>query len=432
MFKKFISLSLAFILFFSCFAQSAGNDLPLGEIKRLLSTPDKYSKDSTTLVAMSVLAGLPFYGELFNSVSYLKEQIALKEAALKDMQEARLIKDGWNVMYPVAGTKGMDANFPALQDYYNRYKKDVYEPAEAKIKEYRMATLSYPNSQEVRAKWEAEEKVFEATEKRFNALERQYLSARNTLLKKNVPQTEKNLMKEIANLKVALRKEQGAFNQAQYQLFRDEYNALMAQLRQKAGLFLPAETERVGMYVERDLRNFEHAATEADFNAARKNLAQSIEKLTKRNAAVKGKEMLFYKEAVNKFFTNLSKRLNLRSSVPLLAAGGIMVFMLSAQGAQAAGISNRNVAISRQLEYAYVKTPDLMLANTVSLSKCYGADAVAAVIYENQEYIPVLQKQITTLKYISDVVTKEQDVANDIVISSKAYQLPQYKGPLGF
>ena len=431
MFKKFLSLSLSFILFFSCFAQAATNDLPLGEIKRLLSSADKYSKDNTTLVAMAVLAGLPFYGELFNSVSYLKEQISVKEAALKEMQEARLIEDGWNVMYDVKGSKGMKANFPALQDRYNWYKKEVYEPATEKIKEYRMATLSYPNSKEVRAKWEAEEKIFEEIQKKFDAMEKQYLSARNNLLRNNVPQAEKNLMKEIANLKNALRKEQGAFNQAQYKLLKGEYDALMAQLRQKAGLFLPEETDRVVMYMERDLKRFERANTEAEYNAARQSLTESIEKLANRNAAVrvKGKEMLFYKDALNKFFTNLSKHLNLKSSVPLLAAGGIMVFMFSAQSAQAAGISNKNVAISRQLEYAYLKTPGLMLANTISLGKCYGNDAVAAVIYENQEYIPVLQKQITTLKYISDVVVKEQEIANDI-INSKMYQIPQYKGPL--
>jgi len=419
------------MLFFSCFA-NAGGDLSLEEIKILLSSPDKYSKDSATVVAMAVLAGLPKYEEIFTSVNALREKLAAKEAALEEMQNARLFKEGWSVMYDVKGTKGMRANFPALETHYQYQKANVYEPALQNVYKHRMATLDYPKSKEVRAEWEAAEKAFAETEKRFKALERQYNAARNALLKENVPEAEKALRKEIGVIKSELTRKQSAFNEAQYKIFKEEYETLMAHLRSKAGLFLPEETDRIVVSLERDLMRFERASTEEEISFARKALKNSVDKLAKRNAAIQGREMRYYKDALDKFFTSLSKRLSLKSTMPLLVAGGLMVFMFSAQSAQAAGISNKNIIISRQLEYSYIQTRRLMLANAISLSKCYGPDAVATVLYENQEYIPVIKQQVGALEYVNNDTIREQKVADDIVISSKSYHIPQYNGPFSF
>lgn len=433
MIKKFISLSLSFMLFLSCFA-NAGGDLSLEEIKILLSTPDKYSKDSATVVAMSVLAGLAKYDEIFTSVNALNEKLAAKEAALEEMQNARLFREGWSVMYDVKGSRGMRANFPALETHYKYQKANVYEPAKEEIYKLRTALLDFPKSEELKSKLQAAEKSFAQTEKNFNALERQYNAARNALLNENVPAAEKALRKEIGLIKSELTRKQPAFSEAQYKIFKEEYQTLMAQLRNKAGLFLPEETDRIVMSLERDLMRFERATTKEDIEFARKALKGSIEKLSKRNAAIQGREMRYYKEALDKFFTNLSRHLNLKSTMPLVAAGGMMIFMLSAQSAQAQSFafSNRNIIVARQLEYSYIKTPRLMLANAVSLSKCYGPDAVATILYENQEYIPLIQKQVGVLEYVNNNVIKEQNVVNDLVISSKSYQLPQYNTGFGW
>lgn len=419
------------MMLFSCFA-NAGGDLSLEEIKVLISGPDKYSKDGATVVAMAVLAGLPKYEEVFTSVSALREKLAVKEAALEEMQNARLFKQGWNVYYDVKGSKGLKSNFPALETHYKYQRTNVYEPALQDIYKHRMAILDYPDSKEVRAQWNAAEKAFAKTEKEFKALERQYNGARTALLKENVPEAERALKKEIGLIRSELTRKQAAFSQAQYQIFQDEYNILMMHLRNKAGLFLPEETEQAVLSLERELMRFQRASSEEEIAFARKSIKNSIERISSHNASIQGREMRYYKETLDKFFTNLSKRLSLKSTVPLLAAGGMIVFMLSAQSAQAAGISNRNIIISRQLEYAYIQTPGLMLANTVSLSKCYGADAVATVIYENQEYVPVIKQQTETLKYINDCAIQEQKAAEDIVISSKSYQMPKYTDSFGY
>lgn len=421
MFKKFLSLILAFLLAGGSFLNAGGN-MSLDDIKIMLSKPKTYVKEPEALLAMSVLAGMPQYDRIIKEFIALEEEIATKEALLANKQNARIIKAGKNMMIEIE--KGFSLNFPALDDHYKWQKANVYEPAFEEVKKHRLAYLEYYKSPEIQARWKSAEKEFAAVEKKFKGLERQWNSARNTLLKAVLPADEAALKKEITSLKRSLTSKRDLFAAAQYQVFKEEYTSLMIRLREKAGLFLPEELEKFVRRMDTDLLRFERAASAEDIAFARRTLKQSLEKFGGMSVGFGSREIKFYKENLNRFFKNLSKRLSFKSSIPMIAAGGVVVFMLSAQSAQASEVSNRRVLAARALDYSFKETPELMLANTVALQDMYGGELVADVIYENQEYVPLLTKQSEALKFISENASKESDMISDIVVSSSDFQLP--------
>lgn len=424
MFKKFLSLLLAFIMLFSSNLY-AGGDIPAEEIKLMLSATEKYSKEDGMLLSMAVMAGLPKYDALIKNVMELKENLLSKELLLEEMQNKRILQAGKDMWVPMNKSKDFKMNFPAFDHHYKWQKANIYAPALEEVQKHRLAYIEFYKSPEVRQRWEAAEKAFAATEKEFKALERQWTSARNNLLKTSTVSTEEAaLKKEIASLRKSLTSKQKSFAEAQTRVFMEEYSTLVNKLRAKAGFFMPKELDNFIRSLETSLYHFHHASTDEDINFARKTIKNVLEKFRNIKPGVGPKEVKYYRESLNEFFSKMSKRLNLKSSLPLLAAGSIMMFMFSAQSAQSAEISNKNVIIARTLEYSYNETPELMLANALSLSKYYGLEAVGNILYERQKYMPLIEKQLGVLKYIGENSAKEQDLVSDIVISSHDYSIP--------
>ena len=425
MFKKFLSLFLAFNLFFASSAVAAG-EMPLEDIKILLSKPEKYSKKPEVLLSMAVLAGSAGYDAVSEGFIALKNKLAAKEALLAEKQNARVLAAGKNVFITMKDAAGSyQMNFPALDHRYHWRKANIYEPALEEVRKHRYAYLEYYKSPLVKAQWEAAERQFAAVEKEFKALERQWTSERNKLLKAAAPAEEKALKREITLLKKELSSKQASFAEAQYRIFQREYTALAAALRSKAGLFLPPEIEKFVARMELDLSRFQRASAPEEVDFARRALKASLEKFSSVSGGVGAKEIKYYRETLNKFFRDISSRLSLKSSVPLISAAGLALYMLSAQSAQAAKVSNRRVIVARTLKYSYTQTPSLMLANVLALRNSYGGDLVADVIYENQEYVSVLSRQTENLRKIAEITPLLPEAA-DITISSDDFKLPFY------
>ncbi len=427
MLKKLLSLFLCFVLLLAPAASSAG-EMSLDEVKILLSRPEKYSKKPEVLLSMAVLAGVVDYEKIVESFVALKNKLASKEALLAEMQNARVLKAGKKVFITIKGAAGSyQLNFPALDHRYHWRKANVYEPALEEVRKHRYAYLEYYKSPEVRARLEAAEKNFAAVEKEFKSLEKLWSSNRNKLLKAAAPAEEKALKREITLLQKEIASKQSSFAEAQYEIFKKEYNSLVAALRSKAGLFLPPEIDKFVSRMELDLSRFRRASSPEDVSFARRALKESLERFPSVSGGASPKEIKYYRETLSKFFKDISAKLSLKSSLPLLSAAGIALYMLSAQSAQAAKISNRRTAVSRTLKYAYVQTPSLMLANVLALRNSYGADLVADVVYENQEYIAILSKQTENLKKMTEI-TASEPAAADVVISSENFSLPFYRG----
>ena len=427
MLKKLLSLFLCFVLLLAPAASSAG-EISLDEVKILLSRPEKYSKKPEVLLSMAVLAGVVDYEKIVESFVALKNKLASKEALLAEMQNARVLKDGKKVFITIKDAAGSyQLNFPALDHRYHWRKANVYEPALEEVRKHRYAYLEYYKSPEVRARLEAAEKNFAAVEKEFKSLEKLWSANRNKLLKAAAPAEEKALKREITLLQKEIASKQSSFAEAQYEIFKKEYNSLVAALRSKAGLFLPPEIDKFVSRMELDLSRFRRASSPEDVSFARRALKESLERFSSVSGGASPKEIKYYRETLSKFFKDISAKLSLKSSLPLLSAAGIALYMLSAQSAQAAKISNRRTAVSRTLKYAYVQTPSLMLANVLALRNSYGADLVADVVYENQEYIAILSKQTENLKKMTEI-TASEPAAADVVISSENFSLPFYRG----
>lgn len=427
MLKKLLSLFLCFVLLLAPAASSAG-EMSLDEVKILLSRPEKYSKKPEVLLSMAVLAGVVDYEKIVESFVALKNKLASKEALLAEMQNARVLKAGKKVFITIKDAAGSyQLNFPALDHRYHWRKANVYEPALEEVRKHRYAYLEYYKSPEVRARLEAAEKNFAAVEKEFKSLEKLWSANRNKLLKAAAPAEEKALKREITLLQKEIASKQSSFAEAQYEIFKKEYNSLVAALRSKAGLFLPPEIDKFVSRMELDLSRFRRASSPEDVSFARRALKESLERFSSVSGGASPKEIKYYRETLSKFFKDISAKLSLKSSLPLLSAAGIALYMLSAQSAQAAKISNRRAAVSRTLKYAYVQTPSLMLANVLALRNSYGADLVADVVYENQEYIAILSKQTENLKKMTEI-TAYEPAAADVVISSENFSLPFYRG----
>lgn len=427
MLKKLLSLFLCFVLLLAPAASSAG-EMSLDEVKILLSRPEKYSKKPEVLLSMAVLAGVVDYEKIVESFVALKNKLASKEALLAEMQNARVLKAGKQVFITIKDAAGSyQLNFPALDHRYHWRKANVYEPALEEVRKHRYAYLEYYKSPEVRARLEAAEKNFAAVEKEFKSLEKLWSANRNKLLKAAAPAEEKALKREITLLQKEIASKQSSFAEAQYEIFKKEYNSLVAALRSKAGLFLPPEIDKFVSRMELDLSRFRRASSPEDVSFARRALKESLERFSSVSGGASPKEIKYYRETLSKFFKDISAKLSLKSSLPLLSAAGIALYMLSAQSAQAAKISNRRVAVSRTLKYAYVQTPSLMLANVLALRNSYGSDLVADVVYENQEYIAILSKQTENLKKMTEI-TASEPAAADVVISSENFSLPFYRG----
>lgn len=427
MLKKLLSLFLCFVLLLAPAASSAG-EMSLDEVKILLSRPEKYSKKPEVLLSMAVLAGVVDYEKIVESFVALKNKLASKEALLAEMQNARVLKAGKKVFITIKDAAGSyQLNFPALDHRYHWRKANVYEPALEEVRKHRYAYLEYYKSPEVRARLEAAEKNFAAVEKEFKSLEKLWSANRNKLLKAAAPAEEKALKREITLLQKEIASKQSSFAEAQYEIFKKEYNSLVAALRSKAGLFLPPEIDKFVSRMELDLSRFRRASSPEDVSFARRALKESLERFSSVSGGASPKEIKYYRETLSKFFKDISAKLSLKSSLPLLSAAGIALYMLSAQSAQAAKISNRRTAVSRTLKYAYVQTPSLMLANVLALRNSYGADLVADVVYENQEYIAILSKQTENLKKMTEI-TASEPAAADVVISSENFSLPFYRG----
>lgn len=427
MLKKLLSLFLCFVLLLTPAASSAG-EISLDEVKILLSRPEKYSKKPEVLLSMAVLAGVVDYEKIVESFVALKNKLASKEALLAEMQNARVLKAGKKVFITIKDAAGSyQLNFPALDHRYHWRKANVYEPALEEVRKHRYAYLEYYKSPEVRARLETAEKNFAAVEKEFKSLEKLWSSNRNKLLKAAAPAEEKALKREITLLQKEIASKQSSFAEAQYEIFKKEYNSLVAALRSKAGLFLPPEIDKFIRRMEVDLSRFQRASSAEDVAFARRALRESLERFSSVSAGVAPKEIKYYRETLNKFFRDISSKLSLKSSLPLLSAAGLGILMLSAQSAQAAKISNRRTVVSRTLKYSYVETPSLMLANVLALRNSYGADLVADVVYENQEYIAILSKQTENLKKMTEI-TASEPAAADVVISSENFSLPFYRG----
>lgn len=427
MLKKLLSLFLCFVLLLAPAASTAG-EMSLDEVKILLSRPEKYSKKPEELLSMAVLAGVVDYEKIVESFVALKNKLASKEALLAEMQNARVLKSGKKVFITIKDAAGSyQLNFPALDHRYHWRKANVYEPALEEVRKHRYAYLEYYKSPEVRARLEAAEKNFAAVEKEFKSLEKLWSSNRNKLLKAAAPAEEKALKREITLLQKEIASKQSSFAEAQYEIFKKEYNSLVAALRSKAGLFLPPEIDKFVSRMELDLSRFRRASSPEDVSFARRALKESLERFSSVSGGASPKEIKYYRETLSKFFKDVSAKLSLKSSLPLLSAAGLALYMLSAQSAQAAKISNRRVAVSRTLKYAYVQTPSLMLANVLALRNSYGADLVADVVYENQEYIAILSKQTENLKKMTEI-TASEPAAADVVISSENFSLPFYRG----
>lgn len=427
MLKKLLSLFLCFVLLLAPAASTAG-EMSLDEVKILLSRPEKYSKKPEALLSMAVLAGVVDYEKIVESFVALKNKLASKEALLAEMQNARVLKSGKKVFITIKDAAGSyQLNFPALDHRYHWRKANVYEPALEEVRKHRYAYLEYYKSPEVRARLEAAEKNFAAVEKEFKSLEKLWSSNRNKLLKAAAPAEEKALKREITLLQKEIASKQSSFAEAQYEIFKKEYNSLVAALRSKAGLFLPPEIDKFVSRMELDLSRFRRASSPEDVSFARRALKESLERFSSVSGGASPKEIKYYRETLSKFFKDVSAKLSLKSSLPLLSAAGLALYMLSAQSAQAAKISNRRTAVSRTLKYAYVQTPSLMLANVLALRNSYGADLVADVVYENQEYIAILSKQTENLKKMTEI-TASEPAAADVVISSENFSLPFYRG----
>lgn len=427
MLKKLLSLFLCFVLLLAPAASSAG-EMSLDEVKIMLSKPEKYSKKPEVLLSMAVLAGVVDYEKIVESFVALKNKLASKEALLAEMQNARVLKAGKKVFITIKDAAGSyQLNFPALDHRYHWRKANVYEPALEEVRKHRYAYLEYYKSPEVRARLETAEKNFAAVEKEFKSLEKLWSSNRNKLLKAAAPAEEKALRREITLLQKEIASKQSSFAEAQYEIFKKEYNSLLAALRSKAGLFLPPEIDKFVSRMELDLSRFRRASSPEDVSFARRALKESLERFSSVSGGASPKEIKYYRETLSKFFKDISAKLSLKSSLPLLSAAGIALYMLSAQSAQAAKISNRRAAVSRTLKYAYVQTPSLMLANVLALRNSYGADLVADVVYENQEYIAILSKQTENLKKMTEI-TASEPAAADVVISSENFSLPFYRG----
>ncbi len=427
MLKKLLSLFLCFVLLLAPAASTAG-EMSLDEVKILLSRPEKYSKKPEELLSMAVLAGVVDYEKIVESFVALKNKLASKEALLAEMQNARVLKSGKKVFITIKDAAGSyQLNFPALDHRYHWRKANVYEPALEEVRKHRYAYLEYYKSPEVRARLEAAEKNFAAVEKEFKSLEKLWSSNRNKLLKAAAPAEEKALKREITLLQKEIASKQSSFAEAQYEIFKKEYNSLVAALRSKAGLFLPPEIDKFVSRMELDLSRFRRASSPEDVSFARRALKESLERFSSVSGGASPKEIKYYRETLSKFFKDVSAKLSLKSSLPLLSAAGLALYMLSAQSAQAAKISNRRTAVSRTLKYAYVQTPSLMLANVLALRNSYGTDLVADVVYENQEYIAILSKQTENLKKMTEI-TASEPAAADVVISSENFSLPFYRG----
>ena len=296
MLKKLLSLFLCFVLLLAPAASTAG-EMSLDEVKILLSRPEKYSKKPEELLSMAVLAGVVDYEKIVESFVALKNKLASKEALLAEMQNARVLKSGKKVFITIKDAAGSyQLNFPALDHRYHWRKANVYEPALEEVRKHRYAYLEYYKSPEVRARLEAAEKNFAAVEKEFKSLEKLWSSNRNKLLKAAAPAEEKALKREITLLQKEIASKQSSFAEAQYEIFKKEYNSLVAALRSKAGLFLPPEIDKFVSRMELDLSRFRRASSPEDVSFARRALKESLERFSSVSGGASPKEIKYYRE----------------------------------------------------------------------------------------------------------------------------------------
>lgn len=124
------------------------------------------------------------------------------------------------------------------------------------------------------------------------------------------------------------------------------------------------------------------------------------------------------RKVVQEYLKELSALTRAKGGAIGMAAAGVValaaMFALSQQ-TQAADISNTRLLVERELSRTIKQTPELISVKALSLKNTYGVDMVASVLYEHQEVLPELTKQLSFFES-----AEIRQISSDLLAGSSA------------
>ena len=124
------------------------------------------------------------------------------------------------------------------------------------------------------------------------------------------------------------------------------------------------------------------------------------------------------RKVVQEYLKELSALTRAKGGAIGMAAAGVValaaMFALSQQ-TQAADISNTRLLVERELSSTIKQTPELISVKALSLKNTYGVDMVASVLYEHQEVLPELTKQLSFFES-----AEIRQISSDLLANSSA------------
>ena len=124
------------------------------------------------------------------------------------------------------------------------------------------------------------------------------------------------------------------------------------------------------------------------------------------------------RKVVQEYLKELSALTRAKGGAIGMAAAGVValaaMFALSQQ-TQAADISNTRLLVERELSRTIKQTPELISVKALSLKNTYGVDMVASVLYEHQEVLPELTKQLSFFES-----AEIRQISSDLIANSSA------------
>lgn len=131
------------------------------------------------------------------------------------------------------------------------------------------------------------------------------------------------------------------------------------------------------------------------------------------------------RKVVQEYLKELSALTRAKGGAIGMAAAGVValaaMFALSQQ-TQAADISNTRLLVERELSRTIKQTPELISVKALSLKNTYGVDMVASVLYEHQEVLPELTKQLSFFESAEIRQISSDLIANSSVRSNSVWE----------
>lgn len=154
-----------------------------------------------------------------------------------------------------------------------------------------------------------------------------------------------------------------------------EIVSLMAQVNKKISSLTLTPRSEQSVAVEREINSALNALKQVPVNGVKKEFVDSF---------------------ANSVLCRLKTRGGLLLSVGTLALFSAGVIAMSKDKA-AHAVSYTRLNIQRSIKGVYDSRPELFATQIIILKEQYGAELVSSVLYENQEYLPLLQAQLRVI-----------------------------------